>query len=207
MSWAWDFQIDQGNMKDSDYSYFSGTSGTEGACQHDVNKIEHFTKEYGQIYGGVDDMKARVMQQPVTVALDAGSSAFQFYSSGVVEENDGCGTWLNHAVVVVGYSDGSDDGDDSDDGDESDDDDSDDDDDDGSSNSTCTVEKWWHTCEDTASRRRLQDDSGDNNYWKVQNSWGSWWGDQGFIKIAITGGDGVCGINSVVEWVEVADRY
>jgi len=48
-------------MLDSDYPYFSGNSGTEGACQHDPNNIEHFTKEYGQIYGGVDDMKARVM--------------------------------------------------------------------------------------------------------------------------------------------------
>ena len=67
----------------------------------------------------------------------------------MVEEDDYCGTSISHAVVVVGYTDASDDGDDSDD------DDSDNDDDDGSSNSICTVKKWWHTCEDTGSRRRL----------------------------------------------------
>ena len=51
-------------------------------------------------------MKARVMQQPVAVALDASSYAFQFYASGVVKAEDNCGSTLNHAVVVVGYADG-----------------------------------------------------------------------------------------------------
>jgi len=149
MSWAWDFQIDQGNMKDSDYQYTSGNTGVETNCMHDESKIVHYTAEYGQITSGIDDMKERVMKQPVTVAVDAGGSAFQFYSSGVVEEDDGCGTWLNHAVVVVGYTDEDGDGDDGDDSDD------DDDDDDGSSNSVCTVEKWWHTCEDETASRRL----------------------------------------------------
>jgi len=44
--------------------------------------------------------------------------------------------------------------------------------------------------------------SSNQNYWKVQNSWGTGWGDDGFILIEIVGGDGVCGINKVVEWVE-----
>jgi hypothetical protein len=33
------------------------------------------------------------------------------------------------------------------------------------------------------------------------------WGDQGFIKIQITDGTGVCGINSVVQYVDWADKY
>jgi hypothetical protein len=32
-------------------------------------------------------------------------------------------------------------------------------------------------------------------YWIVQNSWGSDWGDQGYVYIEITDGDGICGIN------------
>jgi len=32
-------------------------------------------------------------------------------------------------------------------------------------------------------------------YWLVRNSWGSSWGVDGFIKIAITEGDGICAIN------------
>ena len=66
----------------------------------------------------------------------------------------------------------------------------------------CNVKKWWHSCGAQQSRRRLQ--AQNDNYWKVQNSWGEWWGDDGFILIEITDGYGVCGINSVVEWVEMA---
>ena len=32
-------------------------------------------------------------------------------------------------------------------------------------------------------------------YWLVRNSWGVAWGVDGFIKIAITEGDGICAIN------------
>ena len=32
-------------------------------------------------------------------------------------------------------------------------------------------------------------------YWLVRNSWGSGWGVDGYIKIAITEGDGICAIN------------
>ena len=31
-------------------------------------------------------------------------------------------------------------------------------------------------------------------YWLVKNSWSTWWGEDGYIKLAITDGAGTCGV-------------
>lgn len=50
-------------------------------------------------------LKYRVYKQPVSVAVDAMSTAFQFYKSGVVD-TDTCGTQLDHGVAIIGYGNG-----------------------------------------------------------------------------------------------------
>ena len=42
-----------------------------------------------------------IAHQPIAVAVDANSTAWQFYQSGIM--SSGCGTDLNHAVTTVGY--------------------------------------------------------------------------------------------------------
>ena len=34
-------------------------------------------------------------------------------------------------------------------------------------------------------------------FWIIRNSWGPEWGDGGLMRMRITGGDGVCGINTL----------
>jgi hypothetical protein len=40
-------------------------------------------------------------------------------------------------------------------------------------------------------------------YWTIQNSWGNQWGDNGFIHMEVSEGDGTSGINRCMEWVDV----
>lgn len=47
-------------------------------------------------------LMSAVNQQPVSVAIEADQSIFQFYSSGVIPSSS-CGASLNHAVLLVGY--------------------------------------------------------------------------------------------------------
>lgn len=70
-----------------------------------------------------------VNKGPVSIALQADSSVFKNYASGVLDSTS-CGTSLNHGVLIVGY---------------------------GTENN--------------------------KNYWLVKNSWGTSWGEKGYIKI------------------------
>ena len=40
-------------------------------------------------------------------------------------------------------------------------------------------------------------------YWIVRNSWGDDWGEDGYIRIAIRDGEGVCGINMEVTFPNI----
>jgi len=94
---------------------------------------------------------AAVTKQPVSVAIEADQSAFQFYSSGVFKA--ACGTSLDHGVLAVGYG----------------------------------------------------TDASGQDYWIVKNSWGTTWGQSGYILMAQhVGATGICGINMMSSYPTAA---
>ncbi|KAL1821603.1 hypothetical protein ACET3Z_016472 [Daucus carota] len=117
---------------------------TDGAC--DANKEAHHAAKIT----GHEDVPANsetallkaVANQPISVALDAGGSDFQFYSSGVFTGE--CGTELDHAATAVGYG----------------------------------------------------TDTDGTKYWLVKNSWGTTWGEEGYMRIqrGVAAKEGLCGI-------------
>jgi KDEL-tailed cysteine endopeptidase len=83
---------------------------------------------------------AAIAAQPVTVTIEADTSVFQGYTTGVLN-SAACGTSLDHAVAAVGYG-----------------------------------------------------TEAGQDYYIVRNSWGTVWGEAGYIKIAAVEGAGICGI-------------
>lgn len=129
----------KGDVLESNYPYTAKT----GKCKASE------TKNPAVKVTGYKDVKANsesqlmaaVQKQPVSVAIEADQSGFQFYKSGVFSGT--CGTRLDHGVLVVGYG-----------------------------------------------------TDGSKDYWKVKNSWGTSWGQSGYILLArnVDSSKGQCGI-------------
>eukprot|EP00562_Extubocellulus_spinifer_P000490 CAMPEP_0178480570 /NCGR_PEP_ID=MMETSP0696-20121128/5766_1 /TAXON_ID=265572 /ORGANISM="Extubocellulus spinifer, Strain CCMP396" /LENGTH=387 /DNA_ID=CAMNT_0020108019 /DNA_START=36 /DNA_END=1199 /DNA_ORIENTATION=+ len=136
-----------GLCSEEDYPY-TGWAGLISGCKKDKGVCEDVA--HTEVSSFVDvghadsDLMKAISHQPVSVAIEADGSGFQFYKEGVYNEE--CGTNIDHGVLAVGYARRGDDG----------------------------------------------------PYYLIKNSWGSTWGDSGFIKIsqksANAAEEGQCGI-------------
>ncbi|XVF84456.1 hypothetical protein PTKIN_Ptkin17bG0038500 [Pterospermum kingtungense] len=140
MTTAYEFIVDNcGITTEENYPY----TAKDGLCNkvkaRDVAVTISGYKEVDKF--NEKSLQQAVAQQPVSVAIDAGSLEFQLYSEGVF--TGFCGYWLNHGVTVVGYG----------------------------------------------------EDEG-TKYWLVKNSWGTEWGESGYVRMKREFNDkrGICGI-------------
>lgn len=100
---AFKFVEKNGIAAESAYGYISGT-GIRGLCKPKLEADEVVTVTgFKDVPSGDEDaLKTAVALGPVSVAIEADKSVFQLYKSGVLD-SAGCGTNLDHGVLVVGY--------------------------------------------------------------------------------------------------------
>merc|ERR1719223_960044 len=83
---------------ESDYAY----TAKQGKCQYDSSKGQGQVAAFTDVKtNSVDQLKAALNKQPVSIAIEADQSAFQYYTKGVISK--GCGQQLDHGVLAVGY--------------------------------------------------------------------------------------------------------
>lgn len=114
---------------ESNYAY----TARDGYCKYSgATASNTYVASYETVRANdIDQMKAAVAKQPVSVLVEANNYWFQQYRGGILNST-GCGTNLDHATLVVGY---------------------------GTENGS--------------------------EYWIMKNSWGTGWGESGYMRLEI----------------------
>jgi C1A family cysteine protease len=92
-----------GVCSESEYPYTSGVTKKKSTCQTKCSTVSDTdVVKFVDIQPNSDSaMMSALVQQPVSVAIEADGKDFQLYSSGVFTGK--CGTNLDHGVALVGY--------------------------------------------------------------------------------------------------------
>jgi cathepsin L len=101
MDQAFEFIISNGGLcTESAYPY---TATGPNTCQTTCTTAPHTSlSSYTDVTtNSMTALATAVAQQPVSIAIEADQSGFQFYSSGVF--SGACGTNLDHGVLATGY--------------------------------------------------------------------------------------------------------
>jgi len=92
------YVANNGLQLESDYPY----TAARGTCTFDSTKATKINSGYKIVTRkSAEQLKAALVNSPVSVAVMANQDIFHHYQSGVVTK--GCGAILDHAVLAVGY--------------------------------------------------------------------------------------------------------
>jgi len=98
MDYAFQYIIATGGLcTEAAYPYTAADGTCKSSCTR-TTKIAAFTDV---AHDSDIALATAVAQQPVSVAIEADQSSFQFYSGGILTA--ACGTALDHGVLAVGY--------------------------------------------------------------------------------------------------------
>ncbi len=96
---SFEYVIQNGGIcAETEYKY----KGRDSNICKNCTKVAHFSNCADVMPNNQLALKEAVANGPVSVAIEADSNSFQFYSSGVLTNKD-CGTNLDHGVLAVGY--------------------------------------------------------------------------------------------------------
>jgi len=99
MAYGFQYIIDhKGLCTEADYPYTAQDGTCKATSCTSAVTITSFTDVQAD---SEDALVAAIVNQPVSVAVEADQSTFQFYSGGVMV--GACGTNLDHGVLAVGY--------------------------------------------------------------------------------------------------------
>jgi len=116
-------------------------------CKYNTSNKGAAISSYKDVTSGSEtELQTAVTKRPVSVAIDASQTSFQFYSGGYYYEPKCSSTNLDHGVLCVGFGSGT-----------------------------------------------------DGDYWIVKNSWGTKWGDKGYIYMARNKSNN-CGIATMASY-------
>jgi len=88
---------------EASYPYTAG-KGEAGKCKYAATHIGTTLTKYQNVKAHNEtDLAVNVVLAPVSVAIDASQSSFQFYKSGIYSDPDCSSTQLDHGVLAVGY--------------------------------------------------------------------------------------------------------
>jgi len=94
---AFEFIIKNGGIcSEASYPY----KGVEGKCQT-CTEVATISSYVDNPSGNENNLSTLIQTGPVSIAIEADQSAFQFYSGGVFSAT--CGHNLDHGVLIVGY--------------------------------------------------------------------------------------------------------
>jgi len=173
-----------GICSEQDYPYVMHRHWLQGCLSQQEDgctPVNHTRVEtFYDVDNTVEALVAAIAQQPVSVAIEADQQTFQFYKSGVYDD-PACGDTLDHGVAAVGYG-------------------------------TLTAAA---TPTSVTLSLATDDDDDSNNgngkdYFKVRNSWGASWGDNGYILMSRSvkhNVNGTCGILGFASVPKLRDDY